>query len=226
MIQVTNLNKSYHAKGIVYPAIQGLDLTIESGDMLAVMGKSGAGKSTLLHILAGLDSFDKGEVLIDGTDIRRLSDYKKSVLRNRKLGIVLQDFALIPTYSVYENVMVPLTMTSFGRTEKKKKAMLALERVGMESFARKNVGQLSGGQKQRVAIARAIVQEPPILLADEPTGALDTTNAGMVMDIFKQWNALGKTVVVITHDHDVAACCRRIVVMSDGRLVQDDSQEG
>jgi putative ABC transport system ATP-binding protein len=191
---------------------------VEDGDFIAIKGKSGAGKSTLLHILGCIDDFDSGEYLLGGVDVGKLGDAKKARLRNRKIGFVLQDFALINQKSVLFNVMLPMYFDKTPFLKMRGKAKAALKEVGIEEQYRKSASQLSGGQQQRVAIARAIVTEPEIILADEPTGALDTQTSKQIMEILSAMNARGKTVIVVTHDDTVAGYCKKIVTLSDGEI--------
>ncbi|MBR2481859.1 MAG: ABC transporter ATP-binding protein, partial [Oscillospiraceae bacterium] len=203
--------------------LRGVSLTIEDGEMVAIIGKSGAGKSTLLHILACIDSYESGEYKIDDVLIQKLSERQYARIRNEKIGMVMQDFALVDDFSAIENVMLPLDFASKKKPNRKALAMKALQSVGMDSMAKKPVNKLSGGQKQRVAIARAIVNEPSVILADEPTGALDTKTAAEIMGVFKQLNEQGKTVIIVTHDMGVAQQCDRIIEISDGLIVKGDA---
>ena len=201
MLKIENLTKTYnYKKSNAFTALKDVSLEVEDGEMLAIIGKSGAGKSTLLHIIGCIDKFEKGSYIIDGTDVHSLSDNKLAKIRNEKVGIVMQDFALIDEYSVIENVMIPLNFSKKKLGKPKELAMKALERVGLANLAKKPVSKLSGGQKQRVAIARAIVNDPSFILADEPTGALDTKTSSEIMELFTELNKSGKTVIIITHD--------------------------
>lgn len=220
MLKIENLTKTYnYKKSNAFTALQDVSLEVEDGEMLAIIGKSGAGKSTLLHIIGCIDKFEKGSYIIDGTDVHSLSDNKLAKIRNEKVGIVMQDFALIDEYSVIENVMIPLNFSKKKLGKPKELAMKALERVGLANLAKKPVSKLSGGQKQRVAIARAIVNDPSFILADEPTGALDTKTSSEIMELFTELNKSGKTVIIITHDLTVADKCKRKVEISDGRII-------
>ena len=220
MITLTNIHKVYNSKKAnEFEALRGVSLTIEDGEMVAIIGKSGAGKSTLLHILACIDSYESGEYKIDDVLIQKLSERQYARIRNEKIGMVMQDFALVDDFSAIENVMLPLDFASKKKPNRKALAMKALASVGMDSMAKKPVNKLSGGQKQRVAIARAIVNEPSVILADEPTGALDTKTAAEIMVVFKQLNQQGKTVIIVTHDMGVAQQCDRIIEISDGLIV-------
>ena len=221
MIEIKNLVKIYNkGKTNEFCALKGIDLSIEEGEMVAIIGKSGAGKSTLLHILAAIDSYDKGSYLVDGVSVGDLKEKERARFRNQKMGIVMQDYALIDEYTIEENVQIPLIFGKVkGNDVRREKIMTALENVGLAELAKKPVRQLSGGQKQRVAIARALVNNPTFLLADEPTGALDSKTSGEIMDVFEKLNQGGKTVIIVTHDLEVAARCGRVIEISDGEIV-------
>jgi len=221
MIEIKNLVKIYNkGKTNEFCALKGIDLSIEEGEMVAIIGKSGAGKSTLLHILAAIDSYDKGSYLVDGVSVGDLKEKDRARFRNQKIGIVMQDYALIDEYTIEENVQIPLIFGKVkGNDVRREKIMTALENVGLTELAKKPVRQLSGGQKQRVAIARALVNNPTFLLADEPTGALDSKTSGEIMDVFEKLNQGGKTVIIVTHDMEVAARCGRVIEISDGEIV-------
>lgn len=221
MIEIKNLVKIYNkGKTNEFCALKGIDLSIEEGEMVAIIGKSGAGKSTLLHILAAIDSYDKGSYLVDGVSVGDLKEKDRARFRNQKIGIVMQDYALIDEYTIEENVQIPLIFGKVkGNDVRREKIMTALENVGLAELAKKPVLQLSGGQKQRVAIARALVNNPTFLLADEPTGALDSKTSGEIMDVFEKLNHGGKTVIIVTHDMEVAARCGRVIEISDGEIV-------
>lgn len=221
MIQIKNLVKVYNkGKTNEFCALKGIDLSIDEGEMVAIIGKSGAGKSTLLHILAAIDSYDKGSYLVDGVSVGDLKEKDSARFRNQKIGIVMQDYALIDEYTIEENVQIPLIFGKVkGNDVRREKIMTALKNVGLDELAKKPVRQLSGGQKQRVAIARALVNNPAFLLADEPTGALDSKTSGEIMDVFEKLNQGGKTVIIVTHDMEVAARCGRVIEISDGEIV-------
>lgn len=221
MIEIKNLVKIYNkGKTNEFCALKGIDLSIEEGEKVAIIGKSGAGKSTLLHILAAIDSYDKGSYLVDGVSVGDLKEKDRARFRNQKMGIVMQDYALIDEYTIEENVQIPLIFGKVkGNDVRREKIMTALENVGLAELAKKPVRQLSGGQKQRVAIARALVNNPTFLLADEPTGALDSKTSGEIMDVFEKLNQGGKTVIIVTHDMEVAARCGRVIEISDGEIV-------
>ena len=220
MIRLDNIVKIYNPKKAnEFEALHGVSATIEDGELVAIIGKSGAGKSTLLHILACIDSYQEGEYTIDGTLVKNLSERQYAKIRNEKIGMVMQDFALVEDFTALENVMIPLNFSKKKIPNKKEKALAALRSVGIEDLAKKPCNKLSGGQKQRVAIARAIVNEPSMILADEPTGALDTKTSAEIMEMFKTLNEAGRTVVIVTHDMNVAEQCGRGIEISDGEIV-------
>ena len=220
MIEIKNITKIYNpGKSNEFTALKDISLTIGDGEMTAIIGKSGAGKSTLLHIMACIDNYQNGEYRIDGTLVKQLSERDSARIRNEKIGMVMQDFALVEDFSALENVLLPLAFAKNKKSDRRETAMKALSSVGMAEYAKKPVNKLSGGQKQRVAIARAIVNEPSMILADEPTGALDSKTSAEIMEVFKSLNRQGKTVVIVTHDLEVARQCGRIIEISDGRIV-------
>ena len=220
MIEIKNLTKTYnYKKSNAFTALKDISLKIEDGEMLAIVGKSGAGKSTLLHIIGCIDTFEKGEYTIDDIDVHKLSDKKLANIRNEKVGIVMQDFALVEEYTVIENVKIPLYFSKKKKGKANTLALEALEKVGIKELAKKPVNKLSGGQKQRVAIARAIVNDPSFILADEPTGALDTKTSEEIMELFQKLNEDEKTVIIITHDPGVAEKCKRKIEISDGKII-------
>lgn len=221
MIEIKNLTKTYnYKKSNAFTALKDISLKIDNGEMVAIIGKSGAGKSTLLHIIGCIDTFEKGEYTIDDVNVHNLSDKKLAKIRNENVGIVMQDFALVEEYTVIENVKIPLYFTKKKYKNSNSLALDALEKVGIKELAKKPVNKLSGGQKQRVAIARAIVNNPSFILADEPTGALDTKTSAEIMELFKALNDEGKTIVIITHDLGVADKCKRKIEISDGKIVE------
>ena len=218
MIKLENIYKTYNlGKSNAFTALKGVNLTIDDGEMVAIIGKSGAGKSTLMHIIGCIDDFEKGTYKLADRDVSKISENKRANIRNSEIGIVLQDFALIEEYSAIENVMIPLYFSK-NKSKKKERAKEALRKMGIEELADKRVNKLSGGQKQRVAIARAIVNNPKLLLADEPTGALDVNTSVEIMKEFIRLNEEGMTIVIITHDMDVANGCQRVVEISDGEI--------
>lgn len=220
MIEIKGLNKTYnYKKSNAFQALKGIDLTVEDGEMLAIIGRSGAGKSTLMHIIGCIDGFESGEYNLNGNSVTGMRDSQLAKMRNQEIGIVMQDFALIEEDTVLNNVMAPLYFSDKAFRTMKTLAMDSIKNTGIEELAGKKVKKLSGGQKQRVAIARAMVTEPSILLADEPTGALDTVTTEEIMNLFLKLNENGTTVIIITHDMDIASKCKRIVEISDGKIV-------
>ena len=222
MIEIKNLYKTYnYGKPNAFEALKVVSLTINDGEMVAIIGKSGAGKSTLMHILGCIDDFEKGQYIFNGKDISKVNEKKSAAIRNSEIGIVLQEFALMEQYTVVENVIMPLFFTpkSGRRSEKEKRALEILKRLEMDEYAHKKVNKLSGGQKQRVAIARAMINNPSVLLADEPTGALDVKTTDEIMKVFRNLNKNGTTVIIITHDMEVAGMCDRIIEISDGKII-------
>jgi putative ABC transport system ATP-binding protein len=222
VIQVQRVTKVYDLGQVKVRALLDVTLAIERGDFVAVMGSSGSGKSTLMNILGCLDVPTSGRYLIDGTDVSAMDQDDLSDLRNRKLGFVFQSFNLVPRTSAVANVELPLAYAGVGRAERRARAERALGAVGMSDRLHHEPSELSGGQQQRVAVARAIVTNPSLILADEPTGNLDSHSTGDVLAIFSRLNAEGRTVVVITHEPDVAAQSSRVIRLSDGRVVQDE----
>ena len=219
MISIKNLVKIYNkGKGNEYKALKGIDFQVQDGELVAVIGKSGAGKSTLLHVLAGIDSFESGSYHVGNQDVGQMSEKQLAEFRNKSIGMVMQDFALIEEYTVQENLQVPLIFGKVKKREQSKKIMDVLEKVNIAELKDKRVNQLSGGQKQRVAIARALINSPEYILADEPTGALDSVNAEKIMSILSSLNKEGKTVIIVTHDETVAKKCGRIITIKDGKI--------
>ncbi|MCD7732606.1 MAG: ABC transporter ATP-binding protein [Oscillospiraceae bacterium] len=219
-IVIKNIHKTYNAgKGSEVKALNGIDLEIRDGEMLAIMGKSGSGKSTLLKVLGCADTDFDGEYLLNGVDIRTLSQDQLAKIRNKEIGIVLQNFGLIPNVSVYDNVRVPVCLG--GKYDKKatdERIAGLLKSLQIEDKRDTDISELSGGQQQRTAIARALVNQPKIILADEPTGALDKTTASDIMDVFRRLNAEGISVVIVTHDEETAQKCDRVVLIEDGKI--------
>ena len=222
MIKLTNIQKIYNkGKSNEFEALKGVSMTIKDGELVAIIGKSGAGKSTLLHILACIDSYEDGKYVIDNVLVKNLSEKKFAEIRNSKIGIVMQDFALVDDFSCIENILLPLDFSAKKKSDRKELALAALKSVGMDSMAKKPVNKLSGGQKQRVAIARAIVNKPSVILADEPTGALDSKTAAEIMGLFRELNKNGHTVIIVTHDLEIANQCDRIIEISDGMIKKE-----
>lgn len=221
MIRIEKLHKSYPMGDDSLHVLKGIDLLIEEGEFVAIMGSSGSGKSTLLNIVGLLDVHDEGNYYLNDQLIHNLNETKAAVLRNKFLGFVFQSFNLISYKTALENVALPLYYQGVGRKERSKIALEYLDKVGLKDWAGHLPNELSGGQKQRVAIARALVTKPKVVLADEPTGALDSTTTESVMDLLQQINDEGMTVFVITHEEDVAARTKRVVRLRDGVIVSD-----
>jgi putative ABC transport system ATP-binding protein len=221
VIELRSVSKTYGHDDVVVRAVDRVDLLVERGDYVAVMGASGSGKSTLMNILGCLDTPTSGRYSLDGVDTRRLDERRQSMIRNRKIGFIFQSFNLIPRTSAVSNVELPLAYAGVRGGERRRRAVRALERVGLAERIHHKPSELSGGQQQRVAIARAIATDPVLLLADEPTGALDSHSTTEVLALFDELNAAGRTVVVITHEDDVAEHAKRVLRMRDGRIVSD-----
>ena len=206
-------------------ALDGVSLEIERGEFVAVVGQSGSGKSTMMNVLGCLDIPTHGEYYLDGTDVRELSDKELSHIRNKQIGFIFQQYNLIQNLNVLENVELPLIYQGINADDRREMALEALERVGLSSRIKHRPSEMSGGQQQRVAIARAISTHPPIILADEPTGALDSHTGKEVLGFLQQLNKEGSTVILITHDNGIAATARRCVRLADGKIVEDRLQE-
>ena len=222
MLEIKNLNKSYKMGDSSLHVLKGIDLYAKSGEMVAIMGSSGSGKSTLLNIIGILDEADSGDYVLDGIEIKDLNEKKAANYRNRFLGFVFQSFNLINYKNAMENVALPLYYQGLKRKERQEKAMFHLEKVGLADWAKHLPSELSGGQKQRVAIARALASSPKLLLADEPTGALDTATSHDIMQFLQQLNDEGKTILLVTHEEDIAKMCKRIVRLRDGVIIEDE----
>lgn len=218
MLKLKEIHKSYQQGSQEFPILKGIDLHVKEGDFLAIMGPSGSGKSTLMNIIGCLDKANAGTYHIEGTDVSNLSDNQLSDLRNQKIGFVFQNFNLMPKLTACQNVELPLTYMKIPKKERRERAMEMLRLVGLEERSEFKPMELSGGQKQRVAIARALVTNPSFILGDEPTGALDTKNSVQIMELFKQFNEAGKTIVIITHEPEVAQMCKKTVVLRDGNI--------
>jgi putative ABC transport system ATP-binding protein len=224
VIQVEEVERVYRiTEDLAVPALDGVSLRIERGEFVAIMGSSGSGKTTLMNILGCLDAPTAGRYLLDGVDVRDIPEDDLADLRNRKIGFVFQSFNLVPRTSAVANVELPLAYAGLGRAERRRRAAAALEAVGMGDRMDHLPSELSGGQQQRAAVARAIVTNPAIVLADEPTGNLDSHSTADILAIFRRLNGEGRTVVLITHEADVAACARRIIRLGDGRVLSDES---
>ncbi|HCY45775.1 MAG TPA: macrolide ABC transporter ATP-binding protein [Flavobacteriales bacterium] len=219
MIQLENITKSYEAGGNSMQVLKGIDLNIKSGELVSIMGSSGSGKSTLLNILGMLDNYDGGSYTLDGKLIKDLSEKKAAIYRSQFLGFVFQSFNLINFKTAWENVSLPLYYQKVPRSKRKELALQRLEEVGLLDWAEHLPSEMSGGQKQRVAIARALIADPKVILADEPTGALDSVTSMEVLDLLKKVNASGKTVIIVTHENEIAAETERIIRLKDGRII-------
>ncbi|MEO8191528.1 MAG: ABC transporter ATP-binding protein [Acidobacteriota bacterium] len=220
MIRLQNLTKTFETPAGPFFALRGVDLEVEAGEFVAVIGKSGSGKSTLLHMIGGIDSATSGIVSVAGKAISHASERELAIWRGRTVGFVFQFFQLLPTLTVVENVMLPMDFCrTYPARERRRRAMERLDRVEIADQADKLPSALSGGQQQRVAIARALANDPAVILADEPTGNLDSVTAALVLDLFRAMATAGKTVVIATHDHDIGRVIDRAVELADGRRV-------
>ncbi|MCV6629654.1 MAG: ABC transporter ATP-binding protein [Flavobacteriaceae bacterium] len=225
MITIKELHKSYKMGKNSLHVLKGIDFSVEEGELVAIMGSSGSGKSTLLNILGMLDVADTGTYVLDGVEIKNMNESKAARYRNKFLGFVFQSFNLINYKTALENVALPLYYQRVSRKERYEKSLAYLEKVGLKEWAGHLPSELSGGQKQRVAIARALAAEPKVLLADEPTGALDSKTSYEVMDLIQKINDEGNTILVVTHEPDIADMCTRIVRLKDGVIVEDKKVE-
>tara|TARA_B100000965_G_C19437163_1_gene689152 strand:- start:287 stop:964 length:678 start_codon:yes stop_codon:yes gene_type:complete len=221
MIEINELNKSYPIGQGSLHVLKGINLKINEGELVAIMGSSGSGKSTLLNIIGMLDNYDSGSYKLDNVTIKDLDETQAAKYRNKFLGFVFQSFNLINYKTALENIALPLYYQGISRAERQKTAIEYLEKVGLADWAEHLPSELSGGQKQRIAIARALASQPKVLLADEPTGALDSTTSEEVMDLIKQINREGKTILVVTHEQDIANMCKRIITLKDGIIMTD-----
>ncbi len=222
VLDVRTVTKTYGAGDTLVRALRGLSLTVERGEYVAIMGASGSGKSTLMNILGCLDTPTSGRYLLDGVDVSRLDDRQLALVRNRRIGFVFQAFNLIPRTTALANVELPLAYAGMKAADRRRRTRAALAMVGLADRADHEPNQLSGGQQQRVAVARALVTAPALVLADEPTGNLDTRSSGDLLAVLDRLNYSGRTILLITHEEDVAAHARRLIRLVDGRVVQDE----
>jgi putative ABC transport system ATP-binding protein len=225
VVRLTRVTKIYPQGEQQVNALKDVSLTVQRGEFVAIMGPSGSGKSTCLHILGCLDTPTRGEYLLEGASIEVLSKNELAEIRNRKLGFVFQGFNLLARTTAIENVELPMIYGKVSSSARRKKALAALAMVGLADRANHFNNQLSGGEQQRVAIARALVNDPVLILADEPTGNLDSKTSDEIMNVFKELNNEGITIILVTHDSDVAACSRRVISFLDGQIINDTSRD-
>lgn len=225
MLTLNNIQKSYWQGGKELRVLKDISLQINEGELVAIMGPSGSGKSTLMNIIGCLDTATSGDYIVEGTDVKTLADNSLADFRNAKIGFVFQNFNLMPKLTVSQNVEMPLTYKKVNKKERRKRALDMLQLVGLEDRSDFKPMELSGGQKQRVAIARALVTNPSFVLGDEPTGALDTKTSSQIMDLFKEFHQAGKTIILITHEPEIAALCQRTITLRDGQIISDEQNE-
>lgn len=225
VLTLNNIHKSYWQGGKELQVLKNISLQINEGELVAIMGPSGSGKSTLMNIIGCLDTATSGDYIVEGTDVKTLADNSLADFRNAKIGFVFQNFNLMPKLTVSQNVEMPLTYKKVNKKERRKRALDMLQLVGLEDRSDFKPMELSGGQKQRVAIARALVTNPSFVLGDEPTGALDTKTSSQIMDLFKEFHQAGKTIILITHEPEIAALCQRTITLRDGQIISDEQNE-
>lgn len=221
VIRLNDIHKSYFLGKQEVPVLKGINLLVEQNEYVALMGPSGSGKSTLMNIIGCLDTTTRGTYILNGKDVSLMDDDEQAAARNAEIGFVFQQFNLMPRMTALENVAVPLIYAGVSRKEREERAMLMLEKVGLKERARHNPNELSGGQSQRVAIARALINNPSLILADEPTGNLDTKTSVEIMQLFAEIHANGNTVMLVTHEDDIAQCTKRVVRIRDGVVESD-----
>lgn len=226
LLTMTGVRKVYDTGAVQVEALRGVDLVVDQGDYMAIMGPSGSGKSTLMHIIGCLDVPTSGRYELDGEEVATLSEKQLAEVRNRRLGFVFQSFNLLPSLTAQRNVELPLVYAGVAPAQRRERARAALERVGLGDRVDHRPGELSGGQQQRVSVARALVTDPALILADEPTGALDSVSTRDILDLFDELNTSGRTIIVITHEHEVAERARRTVHIYDGQLTDAPQQVG
>lgn len=226
MLHMTDVRKTYATGVVQVEALRGVDLDVAEGDYLAIMGPSGSGKSTLMHIIGCLDVPTSGTYLLDGTDVSQMSEKQLAEVRNRKIGFVFQQFNLLPSLTALRNVELPLVYAGVPVAERRERAMAALDKVGLAERVQHRPGELSGGQQQRVSVARALVTDPALLLADEPNGNLDSHSTAEILELFAELNEAGRTIVIITHELEVAEHAKRRVFIRDGLLNATDAVLG
>ncbi len=222
MIRLEGVTKVYHLGHLEVPALRGVSVAVAEHELVAIMGPSGSGKSTLMNVIGCLDRLSEGRYLLDSIDVSHMSDNELAEVRNRRIGFVFQTFNLLPRMTALRNIELPLIYRGVGKRERRERAMAALESVGLANRALHRPNELSGGQRQRVAIARALVNGPAILLADEPTGNLDTRTGDEIMATFQKLNEDGATIILVTHEHDIARCARRVITIRDGVVTGDE----
>lgn len=223
MIEIIDVFKTYRTGHITYTALKGVNLSVQKGEFTAIMGPSGSGKSTLMNILGCLDGLDKGRYILNEKDVSNMSENELARVRNKEIGFVFQNFNLLPRMSILENVELPMIYAGIPYKERREKSLIALEKVGLTNWIKHKPNEISGGQKQRVAIARAIVNNPSVIMADEPTGNLDSKVSEDVMGIFQGLNNDGATIIMVTHEPDIAQYTKRLVKVRDGLIISDEA---
>jgi len=226
LIELSNIHKIYKTAAGEFPALKGINLTVNEGEFVAVIGKSGSGKTTLINMITGIDHPTEGDISVDGTHLNNLKEGQLAQWRGKSVGVIFQFFQLLPTLTAIENVMLPMDFVNmYNKRERPERALHLLEQVGLADQAYKIPSTLSGGQQQRVAIARALANDPPLLMADEPTGNLDSKTANTIFNLFENLVDQGKTIVMVTHDNDLASRVNRDITMADGVVIRDQSTQ-